>query len=736
MPHRWLDIFSTGVPNMTVDQNEAARFLARLDPEAESFTFQTFDDVEVMVDGKLKKRQNKRLTRVLHGTLADHAAELSRLNARGAGIYVTMNETDLKGRTADNIVRVRAVFVDLDGAPLEPVLANGRTPHIVTDTSPGRWHAYWRVADMSLDQFGPVQEALAAKFNSDPSVQDLPRVVRLPGFMHRKGEPFLVEIKSTSDHAPYSTADFPQTKPVDDNAIPDLIRNAQGSGRGLADPHAPATLDDVKRALKHIPAEDYRIWFKVGAALRHEFGEAARPAFHEWSRTSKKYDKKLCEAEWAKVAPYDKYNSGTIFYYADELATGWRDKKPEPKGDEPKTDSGAGFPVTPYVPRDPRLIPPRQWLYHPYYVKQYASVTVGQSGVSKSLFQIAEALAMVSGKPLLNIKPQGKLRVWYWNGEDPPDELERRFAAAMKHYGLTAEDIGDRLFFSSGDEIPMVIVNGTRFGAIVAEPVVEKVTATIIENQLDVLWIDPFVSCHTVGENDNSGIDTVAKQWGGIAKQTNCSIMLVHHSRKIAAGGVVTADDARGASALNAAGRMTRTINKMSEREAGDAEVDERQRWRYVRIDVGKNNNAPPSEVATWVQLVSVDLGNAQEGDDWFNGDSVGVCAPWTFPQAEKRQHGVVDILRAQEVIRKGGPWREDQRSTAEPWVGKPIAEALGYDLARRPEKKAVVALVEGWLTAKWLKRVEGKDQRSVAHVYVAAGERPGVDGPRGSADG
>ena len=79
---------------------------------------------------------------------------------------------------------------------------------------------------------------------------------------------------------------------------------------------------------------------------------------------------------------------------------------------------------------------------------------MGQSGVSKSLFQIAEALAMVSGKPLLNIKPQGKLRVWYWNGEDPPDELERRFAAAMKHYGLTAEDIGDRLFFSSGDEIP------------------------------------------------------------------------------------------------------------------------------------------------------------------------------------------------------------------------------------------------------------------------------------------
>jgi hypothetical protein len=43
------------------------------------------------------------------------------LNREGAGVFVTVNETDLKGRTAKNITSVRAVFVDLDGAPLEPV---------------------------------------------------------------------------------------------------------------------------------------------------------------------------------------------------------------------------------------------------------------------------------------------------------------------------------------------------------------------------------------------------------------------------------------------------------------------------------------------------------------------------------------------------------------------------------------------------------------------------------------
>jgi hypothetical protein len=675
---------------MTAVPQEAARFLKCLDPEATSFTFQTFDDNKQRAAAykaahpERKGKGDPKYTRVLHGTLEERAAELARFNDIGSGVFVTVNETDGRGRSGENIIRIRALFVDLDGSPLEPVLANGHPPHIVTETSRGRWHAYWRIKDLPLDQFRDRQSALAEHFNGDRKVHDLPRVMRLPGFLHKKAEPSLVQIKTTSDHEPFSAGDFAQPKRPDE-IIPDHIRDANGEGRGIGAGQAPATLDEVKSALKHVPAEDYGVWFAIGAALRHEFGDTARPTFHEWSSTSKKYNAKLCDAEWAKVAPYDKYTSATIFYHADEQSPGWRNKKPEPPdADEPNSDSGAGFSVTPYMPRDPRLIPPRQWLYPPYYIKQYASVTVGQSGVSKSLFQIAEALAMVSGKPLLNIKPQGKLRVWYWNGEDPRDELERRFAAAMMHYGLKPEDIGDRLFFSSGDEIPMVIADGTRFGATVAQPIVDKITATIIENKLDVLWIDPFVSCHTVGENDNSGIDTVAKQWGTIAKQTNCSIMLVHHSRKLAAGGVVTADDARGASALNAAGRMTRTINKMTEGEATNAEIDFHHRWRYVRIDVGKNNNAPPSEVATWVQLVSVDLNNAADGSDWDSGDSVGVCAPWTFPRTERREHGAVDIRRVQELIRKGGPWREDQRSTAEPWANRLLRRSATTSLASR----------------------------------------------------
>jgi hypothetical protein len=160
--------------------SDAVRFLAALDA-AGRFTFQTFDD---------SARGDESLKRITHGNLIARWTELVWLNNSGAGIFVTVNATDLKGRKTENITRVRALFVDLDGAPLDPVATCSTPPHIIVESSPGRWHCYWLVCDVPLEAFKPMQKALAARFNGDPAVCDLPRVMRLPGFLHRKGEPF------------------------------------------------------------------------------------------------------------------------------------------------------------------------------------------------------------------------------------------------------------------------------------------------------------------------------------------------------------------------------------------------------------------------------------------------------------------------------------------------------------------------------------------------------------------
>ncbi len=132
----------------------------------------------------------QKLVKILHGTLDKHLSLLTELNNSGAGIFVTVNKTDLCGREAKNITKVRAVFVDLDGAPLGPILLAPLEPHIIIETSSQRYHAYWLVEGIKLEDFTRIQKALITRFQGDTAVHDLPRVMRLPGFYTKKETPF------------------------------------------------------------------------------------------------------------------------------------------------------------------------------------------------------------------------------------------------------------------------------------------------------------------------------------------------------------------------------------------------------------------------------------------------------------------------------------------------------------------------------------------------------------------
>jgi len=168
------------------DYSGAARFLEVLDPTGEYFTFQTFDDD--------KRRRDGSLARVGHGALVDQFLYLWELNDQGAGVFVTPNATALSGaRNNENIVRVRAVFQDDDKrfAGSYPL-----APSIVVESSPGKFQRYWCVEGLSFEEFDGVMERIIADYGGDPDAKGLCRVMRLPGFFHRKAEPFLVRIVS------------------------------------------------------------------------------------------------------------------------------------------------------------------------------------------------------------------------------------------------------------------------------------------------------------------------------------------------------------------------------------------------------------------------------------------------------------------------------------------------------------------------------------------------------------
>ena len=175
------------------DQREAIRMLDMLDAGGE-FTFQTFADAD----------KNKNLVHIYHGSLEAHFDTLARLNGQGAGVFVTVNQTDLQGRTSDNVTRVRALWVDfdtVDHARLDRLMnMDGIPPNLIVESSAGKHHAYWIVAEngeIPLNQFTELQKRLIHHFaddGADKAIHDLPRVMRLTGFYHRKGEAFMARV--------------------------------------------------------------------------------------------------------------------------------------------------------------------------------------------------------------------------------------------------------------------------------------------------------------------------------------------------------------------------------------------------------------------------------------------------------------------------------------------------------------------------------------------------------------
>ena len=216
--------------------DDARAFLEALDPSTRKFTFQTYDDDSV--------RKSPGAVALWHGTLDDQLAWMRDVNACGAGVFVAVNETDGQGRRRENVTRIRAVFVDTDGADVDPILdaceAADLLPDIVVESSPGNFHLYWRVYDCSISAFSQVQAALAQKFGTDRSVIDPPRVLRLPGFLHNKRGPVQVKLLSVGGTS-RAIADIvdgfgldldkPDSAPQRADPVPEIIPNGERNAR-------------------------------------------------------------------------------------------------------------------------------------------------------------------------------------------------------------------------------------------------------------------------------------------------------------------------------------------------------------------------------------------------------------------------------------------------------------------------------------------------------------------------
>ena len=370
--------------------------------------------------------------------------------------------------------------------------------------------------------------------------------------------------------------------------------------------------------------------------------------------------------------------------------------------------------ATPFVWRDPATMPRRQWVYGHHMIRRFLSTTVAPGAVGKSSLTMVEAIAMATGKALLGIHPTGKFKVWIWNGEDPLEELERRVAAICLHYGIAPAELDGQLFLNSGRDTEIVIATTTKSGTVIAQPVVDAMKATIRENRIDVVFLDPFVACHGASENDNGAINAIAKTIARMADETDTAWDLVHHSRKTG-GAEITVEDGRGASALLAAARSGRVLNPMTKEEAERAGVEKPR--GFFRVDNGKANLAPPPHRSDWFALKSVSLGNSGPGP-LDQPDYVAVVTPWQWPDALEGVT-VTDLRKVQTAV-AAAPWRKDPQAAE--WVGKAVAQAMGLDASDKAAKAKISGLLKTWIASGMLTVVDGKDEKFRPRPMVEVG--------------
>jgi hypothetical protein len=357
------------------------------------------------------------------------------------------------------------------------------------------------------------------------------------------------------------------------------------------------------------------------------------------------------------------------------------------------------------------------------------SATAGVGGAGKSTLLNVELVSMAIGRDLLRGGkeiPLGPMVAWGHNGEDPYEELQRRVMAVCQHYGVTRENLGDRLRITSGRDMPIMVARELTDGGKILVPTKDgkQIAAEILKHKVQVFIADPFVTIHRVNENDNVQIDGVMTILRDLAHESQAAIEVAHHFRKLN-GDDANVDALRGASSLVGACRSVRICASMSRDEATKYGIDDEQRGFYSWLQNGKANMLPPTHKRHWMFMASVNLGNAQGP---YKADEIGVTTEWTPPDADS-DLTPPEFRSVRRAIQEANPLtalRCDIRAAG--WIGLLIARTLERDESDKVVKAQMQSIINRFTSLGYLKREEVRDHGKGRTVPVLIWQKGGEE--------
>lgn len=230
----------------------------------------------------------------------------------------------------------------------------------------------------------------------------------------------------------------------------------------------------------------------------------------------------------------------------------------------------------------------REEIFEGLLIKGIVGGLFAQGGVGKTFFLLNLTISAALGRPLFrSFRPARPMRVLALLGEDPDDEIHRRFKS-IQH---KADDIDNDLLarnlrIYSGKGAPFMRLDN---GNPTVTTAFEWLKLEVEKFKPDLISIDPKSMFYGLDENSNDN----NTQWINSLKDltTNGSTVLFSHHVTKAMAGSLELNGARGGSALVDGSRFASNMRQLTDDDAKKYDIEEP--WLYVEFKVTKNSYIP-----------------------------------------------------------------------------------------------------------------------------------------------
>lgn len=297
---------------------------------------------------------------------------------------------------------------------------------------------------------------------------------------------------------------------------------------------------------------------------------------------------------------------------------------------------------------EPVALEPRAWAVERLLMRGDVTVIAATGSGGKSMFKLSLAAHFACGQDfgIYKLKNKGvPQRIFVYNAEDDIPEQSRRLLALCHHYKLDYPTVrsnimlmddrfGELILATADNNVPHENYQATKF-----------LTETFITNAIDMFFLDPLLNLHHMQENNPVHMRFLVTVVRKLARATNSSAMLAHHTSK---GGNSadkgSAEAIRGSGAIVNSARIAVMLSGPEDDDLNKLGISKEHRHSYVRIDDAKANMfLRAGHAAMWMKWHSVKIAT---------GDLIGVPEIIEFDAAKNAERQkVAEAIYAEFMV-------------------------------------------------------------------------------------